>query len=82
MASVSDFPQERKLRQGNATGNLRMAAMRELPVVLIWPRYVLSDDRANRRYCSGPFGGTLSMRVMNLKLQTSTALSRSERRTP
>ena len=37
--------------------------------------------RPNRRYCSGSFGGTLSMWAMNLKLQTSTALLRSVRRT-
>jgi hypothetical protein len=35
MASVSDFPQEEKPRQSNTTGNFRMPAMRELPVVSI-----------------------------------------------
>jgi hypothetical protein len=49
MASVSDFPQWRQPRQGNATGNLRMTAMCELLVVLILRRSALSG--LIRRYC-------------------------------
>jgi hypothetical protein len=33
--TISDFQQSWKLRQSNPTGNFRMAAMGELPVVLI-----------------------------------------------
>jgi hypothetical protein len=33
--TISDFQQERKLRQSSPTGSFRMAAVREWPVVLI-----------------------------------------------